>query len=49
MKLDFASSQSIGTLISDGKHPPVHALACPIRLKCIFKQNTSLAQRAEQG
>ena len=38
MTLDFAFSQSIGSLITDGKHPPIHALACPLQVKCIYKR-----------
>ena len=33
MTLDFAFSESIGSLISDGKHPPIHALACPLQVE----------------
>lgn len=40
MRLDFSFSQNIGSLISDGKHPPIHALACPLKLNCIYKQNS---------
>ena len=41
MTLDFAFSESIGSLITDGKHPPIHALACPLQVKCIYKRSTS--------
>ena len=40
MTLDFAFSESIGSLITDGKHPPIHALACPLQVKCIYKRST---------
>ncbi|MEB3177186.1 MAG: hypothetical protein VKJ87_06280 [Synechococcus sp.] len=40
MRLDFAFSQNIGSLISNGKHPPINALACPLKLNCIYKQNS---------
>ena len=38
MTLDFAFSESIGSLITDGKHPPIHALACPLQVTCIYKR-----------
>ncbi|MDA7986100.1 MAG: hypothetical protein MPI81_04620 [Synechococcus sp. H1_metabat_bins_2.tsv.006] len=41
MTLDFAFSESIGSLITDGKHPPIHALACPLQVKCIYKRSAS--------
>ena len=41
MTLDFAFSESIGSLITDGKHPPIHALACPLQVRCIYKHSTS--------
>ena len=33
MTLDFAFSENIGSLITDGKHPPIHALACPLQVR----------------
>ena len=41
MTLDFAFSESIGSLITDDKHPPIHALACPLQVKCIYKRSAS--------
>ena len=41
MTLDFAFSESIGSVITDGKHPPIHALACPLKVTCIYKRSTS--------
>jgi hypothetical protein len=41
MTLDFAFSESIGSVITDGKHPPIHALACPLKVKCIYKRSPS--------
>ena len=40
MTLDFAFSENIGSLVTDGKHPPIHALACPLQVKCIYKRST---------
>ena len=31
MKISTSSSQSVGTVINDGQHPPFRAVACPLK------------------
>lgn len=35
MKYDSSNAQPMGTLIEDGSHRPIHALACPLRSQLV--------------
>jgi len=41
MAIHLQFSENIGTVITDGVHPPFRALACPIQVKLISKKQSN--------